>query len=164
MSDVSMTPLPAAKDVRDALEGLLGREVDVNVGDPFSGDPQVGVTYAVYVDDRLRTRAVAVADLAFSAYAGAAIGLIPAGGAEVAVEERDLAPMLQENLYEVLNVCASLLNAEGHPHVKLLDVHHVGSVPPADVVGFAGVLGRRLDLDVKIDLYGPGRLSVVCVG
>lgn len=164
MSDTTMTPLPAPKDVRDTLEGLLGRDVDVAAGDPFAGDPRAGATYAVYVDDHLRTRAVAVADLPFSAYAGAAIGLVPVGGAELAVEERELSPMLQENLYEVLNICASLLNAAGHPHVKLYAVHHVGETPPADVAAFATVTGRRLDLDTKIALYGTGKLSIVCVG
>ena len=164
MSDLSMTPLPNPKDVREALEGLLGRDVDVAIGDPFSGDARDGSTYAVYVDDRLRTVAVAVADLGFSAYAGAAIGLVPVGGAELAVEERELSPMLQENLYEVLNVCAALLNAEGHPHVKLYAVHHVGQTPPTDVPGFAAVTGRRLDLHMKIAMYGAGKLSIVCVG
>lgn len=163
MSVSETTLLPAAKDVKDVLAGLLGRDVEVNVGDPFAGDQREGATYAVYVDDQLRTRAVAVADLAFSAHAGAAIGLVPVGGAEVAIEERDLSPMLQENLAEVLNVCASLFNADGYPHVKLYGVHHVGEAVPTDVAGLAAVTGRRIDLDVSIASYGAGKLSLVCI-
>ena len=37
----------------------------------------------------------------------------------------------QENLYEVLNICAALYNVEGAAHMKLHQVHHVGtSVAP----------------------------------
>lgn len=158
-----MTHLPGIKDVKDALEGLLGRDVDTNHGDPFAGEPKALTTYAVFVDDRLGTRAVAVADLPFSAFASAAIGLVPLGGAEIAIEESDLSPMLQENLYEVLNVLASVFNVDGAPHVKLYAVHHVGQAVPGDVAGYAAMLGRRLDLELKIASYGAGRLSFVCV-
>lgn len=159
----TMTRLPAVKDVKDALEGLLGRDVDTNHGDPFSGDQRAGATYAIFVDDRLGTRAVAVADLPFSAYAGAAIGLVPVGGAEVALEDKELSPMLQENLYEVLNVLASVFNADGAPHVKLHSVHHVGETVPTDAIAYANTLGRRLDLELKVASYGAGRLSIICV-
>lgn len=159
------TAVPTPKAVRDLLQGLLGRDVDVSVADPFAPGPGEGATLAVYVDGSLRARAVTVADLPFSAYAGAAIGLVPAAGAELAIEERELTPMLQENLYEVLNVCAALLNDEGLPHLKLHAVYPAGGTSaPSDVVAFAGVLGQRLDLVATVASYGTGRLSVVCLG
>ena len=72
---------------------------------------------------------------------------------------------VQENLYEVLNVLASLFNAEGLPHVKLHDAFYPGAAPaPSDVRAYACVLGRRLDLVVDIGGYGSGRFSLVCVG
>jgi hypothetical protein len=116
-------------DAREMISGLLGREVTVQMTDAFVGDEGAGATYAVYQDDQGRTRAVAVMDLAMSAYAGAAIGLLPVGAAEVAIEERDLSPVMQENLGEVLNVLAALLNAPDCPHVKLTSVTHVGRTP-----------------------------------
>lgn len=159
------TAVPSPKAVRDLLEGLLGRDVEVAVADPFAPGPGEGATLGVYVDGSLRARAVTVADLHLSAYAGAAIGLVPVVGAEVAIEERELTPVLQENLYEVLNVCAALLNDEGLPHLKLHAVYPAGGAPaPSDVVAFAGVLGQRLDLVVTVASYGTGRLSVVCLG
>lgn len=159
------TAVPSPKTVRDLLEGLLGRDVEVAVADPYAPEPGEVATLAVYVDGSLRARAVAVADLPFSAYAGAAIGLLPAAGAELAIEERELTPMLQENLYEVLNVCAALLNDEGLPHLKLHAVYPAGGASaPSDVVAFAGVLGQRLDLVATVASYGTGRLSVVCLG
>ncbi|MBO9520199.1 MAG: hypothetical protein J7518_01575 [Nocardioidaceae bacterium] len=164
MSEMAtMTREPSPKDVLDLLEGLLGRDVTVDLTSPYSPEPGDRAAHAVYVDDRLTVRAVAVCDLAFSAYAGAAIGLVPPGGAQDAVAERLLTPSMEENLYEVLNVCAALLNAEGHPHVKLYAMHSPMTAPPQDVAAMGQVLGRRLDLSVTIAGYGQGRLSIVGV-
>lgn len=158
---VTETPIPPAKPVRDLLEDLLGRDVDVRPGAPLSPEHDRSTTVAVYVDDALQLRLVGVADLAFSAYAGAAIGLVPAGAAQAAVEDRLLPSNIQDNLYEVLNICAALLNAEGLPHVKLHTVHFPGATPPHQVLSVACTLGRRLDLEVDIAGYGTGRFSLV---
>jgi len=156
------TPVPSPYDVRDVLGGLFGHDPEVRLTDPYA--PQSGrTTYAVYVDDRLRTRAVAVADLAWSAYAGAAIALLPPATAERAVTDGVLGEMLAENLHEVLNVCAGVLNGDELPHIRLHAVYAVGTTPPTDVAAFACVPGHRLDLSVRVARYGTGRLSVVCL-
>ena len=155
------TPIPPAKPVRDLLEDLLGRDVDVRPGEPLSPDDDRSTTLAVYVDDALGLQVVAVADIGFAAYAGAAIGLVPAGAARGAVADRSLPSNIEENLYEVLNICAALLNAEGVPHVRLHTVHYPGSTPPPQPLSVACTLGRRLDLVVDIAGYGTGRFSLV---
>jgi CheY-like chemotaxis protein len=154
--------VPTPFEVRDALTTLLSRDVEVDAGDPFSGE-DARTTYAVYVDDRLAARVVAVADVGFSAHAGAAVGLVPAPLAASTVRRGTLPDLLAENLDEVLNVCAAALNGPGRPHLRLWAVHHAGEDAPPDVVGFAAVPGRRLDLLVTIPSYGEGRLSFVAV-
>ncbi len=146
------------------LGDLLGRGVEVSLGLPYAPQPGEPGTLGVYVDDATIVRAVMVADLPFSAYAGAAIGLVPLPGAEEAIEQRVLPQSLEENLYEVLNICASLLNAEGLPHLRLYQMYAPGNLPPAEVSGCARILGGRLDLSVDIAGYGKGRLSVVVLG
>jgi hypothetical protein len=96
-----------------------------------------------------------------TAYAGAAIGLIPAGGAQDAVKERSLPPMLTDNLGEVLNVLAALFNAEGAPHLKLYASYPPGTDAPPDVIALGKAIGNRLDLAVDIPGYGAGTLSLV---
>jgi hypothetical protein len=156
--------VPAPKPVRDMLTELLGRNVEVTVGAPYA--PRLGEsgTLAVYVDDATIVRAVMVADLPLSAYAGAAIGLVPVAGAEEAIELKLLPQSLEENLYEVLNISASLLNAEGLPHLRLYQMYAPGNLPPAEVSACARIMGGRLDLTVEIAGYGRGRLSVVVLG
>jgi hypothetical protein len=163
-TDTLTSPLPGAKDVRDLLEGMLGRDVELTTGGAMV-DPGAdsGAQVGVYVDRNLGLRAIVVADLPLAARAGAAIALMPAGAAEVAIEEGQLSPALYENAYEILNVTASLFNAEGAPHVKLDACYAPGEALPADVAQWVLAYVRRLDLDVDVKGYGPGRLSVLAL-
>ena len=153
--------LPLPKQVRDLLTELLGRDVELGPAAPFAPGPKTPASVAVYVDDALRITALIACDLPFSAYAGAAIGLVPAGGAEAAVEEGALTETLAENLYEVLNIAASMFNVAGADHLKLHALHPAG--PPLDPQLRISTLtlGRREDLAVSIGGYGDGLLSVV---
>ncbi len=153
--------LPQPKQVRDLLADLLGREVTLSPSAPFAPGPDTPASVAVYVDDQLHIRALISCDLTFSAHAGAAIGLVPVGGAEAAVEDGKLTDTLAENLYEVLNIAASMFNVAGADHLKLHALHPAG--PPLDPQVRIGTLtlGRREDLTVEIAGYGTGALSVV---
>jgi ABC-type transporter lipoprotein component MlaA len=71
--------------------------------------------------------------------------------------------MLSENLREVLNVAASLLDVDGASSLRLHAVYPLGAGAPTDVVAYAGTLGRRLDLVTTIASYGVGRFSMVYV-
>ena len=158
-----MAHTPAPMAVRNLLEELLDRTVEVAPGSPWAPVRGEVGTFALYVDDSLVVRSVAVCDLGFSAYAGAAIGLLPAPVAMEAVASEELPTPVAENLSEVLNVCAALQNVDGAPHMKLHSVHHIGPPVPPEVAALGGVLGQRLDLTVSIAGYGEGRLSFVGV-
>ena len=158
---MTSTLIPDPKAVRDLLGDLLGRKVEVAAAPPYQPSVDDGASFAVYVDDNLRTHAVAAVDLELSAFMCAAIGLIPLVGAEAAIEDQRLSGMLAENLYEVLNIWAALLNAEGWPHVKLHAAYPSGTVPPSDVPVQAQAWGNRLDLTVSVTGYGSGRMSIV---
>ena len=123
--------LPQPKQVRDLLADLLGRDVTLSPTTPFAPGPDTPASVAVYVDDQLRICALIACDLTFSAHAGAAIGLVPVGGAEAAIEDGKLTDTLGENLYEVLNIAASMFNVPGADH--LMEV-------PTDPVRSAAIL------------------------
>ena len=93
-----MANLPPVKLIKDVLDGLLGRDVEIAPSDPMTTVDTVGGVLAVYVDDGNALRAVAGWDLPAAAHVGAAVGLVPRGGAEAAVEERYLRGNLLENL------------------------------------------------------------------
>ena len=154
-------PLPAPYQVRRLLEDLLGREVDVEPGPPWSPTTPDEGTIALFVDDDVVVRTVAGLDPRLSAYAAASIGLVPAITARFAAGDGALPDDLQENLHEVLNVLAVVLNSGDGPHVRLYSVHHLGGDATPQVLSLGGVLGHRVDLVVRLAGYGAGRLGLV---
>jgi hypothetical protein len=161
---MSQTPLAAAKDVRELYEGLLGRDIDVVTGGGMV-DPaeEFGAAVGVYVDNMLRLTALVILDIELAARMGAAIGLIPSRAAEEAINHGLLPDNLLENASEILNITASLFNAEGAPHVKLDTVYAPGDPIPADVAQWVLAYVRRTDLDMDIAGYGSGRFSLLVV-
>ncbi len=156
------TAIPTLKDIKETLSGLLDREIEVSAGAPspsLGGDSNSLV--ALYVDDNLRSVAVIVADFPLSARVGAAIGLVPAGGADAALEDNVLPANLRENAAEVLNVLAALFNRDGAPHLRLYSVTGPGDQMRSDVKALAVKAAPREDILVDVARYGQGVLSVV---
>jgi hypothetical protein len=154
-------PLPAAKDVREMLEGLVGRSVVVSPGAPVTPAPDRPVSVAIYVDPHMAINALCLMDLGASAYTGGALALLPPGGCQDAVEEDgELTGMLVEALHEVVNVLSALFNIPGAPHSKLHKLYAPGDALPGDVEGMLAGF-NRLDLALEIQGYGKGAVSFV---
>ncbi|HEY0118143.1 MAG TPA: hypothetical protein VGC04_05125 [Cellulomonas sp.] len=156
------TPLPVAQEVRELVEGLLGRTVEArpaHLGVDLKQNRENLV--GTYVTDGGYVAALVLVDLAAAARLGAALGLAPRSAADDAVKSGLLPVQLGDNVAEVLNVAASLFNADGAPHLRLLSVYG-GDVPaPADVAQWARSFAPRVDLELDISGYGTGGWSVV---
>ena len=161
MTAAGTVPLPAAKDVRDMLTGLVGKPVNVTPGAPVTPTADRPVAVAVYVDPNMSVNALALMDLGASAYIGGALALLPPGGCQDAVEEDgELSSMLVEALHEVVNVLSALFNVPGAPHSKLHKLYAPGDDLPGDIEGMLANF-NRIDLAVDIQGYGKGALSLV---
>lgn len=160
------TQLPSPKDVRDMLEELLGKDITVGDGPPPSAAEVQKAAVAVYVDDTNQVAGVGGMDLPLASWVGAAIGLIPKGGAEACIEDGELSKLVGENVREVTNVMAALLNREGAPHLRLEkeSCYLPGTPAPADVQARLVALGARLDLAVTVAGYGSGKLWISLAG
>ena len=153
--------LPAAKDVKDMLTGLVGKPVSVAPGAPVTPTPDAPVAVAVYVDPGMAVNALCVMDLAAAAYTGGALALLPPGGCQDAVEEDgELSGMQAEALHEVVNVLSALFNIPGAPHSKLHKLHVPGEDLPGDIAGMLAAFNRE-DLTIEIPGYGKGGISFV---
>jgi hypothetical protein len=153
--------LPAAKDIKDMLSGLVGKPVAVNPGPPVTPTEKSPVSVAVYVDPGMAINALCVMDLAASAYTAGALALLPPGGCQDAVEEdRELTSLLVEALHEVVNVLSALFNVPGAPHSKLHKLYAPGEDLPGDVAGMLANF-NRIDLALEVPGYGKGGLSLV---
>ena len=160
---MSVTLLPASKDVRDMLSGLVGKPVTVSPGAPVTPEPLRPVTVAIYTAPDLSVNALCVMDLAASAYTAGALALLPPGGCQDSVEEdKELSPMQLEALHEVVNVLSALFNTPGAPHSKLNKLVKDGEDVPGDVAGLLASF-NRLDLEIEVPGYGKGALSLVVI-
>lgn len=153
--------LPHPKDVRDLFEGLLGRDVEVGPGDPVVPSETTFAGVGLYVEDNLSLSGAVAADLSLTAYAGAALGLVPVDSANDQIRARSLMGQTWENFAELLNIGVSMFNQDGSPHVRLYSTHEPGELPQADVLDLLRGLGRRIDLTVSIAGYGRGTISIV---
>jgi hypothetical protein len=158
MSDTAV--IPGVLAVRTLFEDLLGRDVNVSLGEPLTASDLPTAVIAVFVDSTQQLAAVIGMQLALAANAGAALGLMPPGAAEDAIADKGLTPTIAENVGELCNVLTSLLNREGAPHLKLRTVIYPGMPLPADVRAHLLALGRRLDLMIEVARYGKGTLSL----
>ncbi len=156
------TAMPSLKSVKDLLTGLVGRDVDVATGaEPVAVGGSPGSVIGLYVDDGLDARAAVVADFALAAYLGAVLGLVPAGGAEAAIEDGELPTSLFENVHEALNIMASLFNVEDAPHLRLYSASKPDEVLRPDVRELALRPAPREDITVHVSRYGQGAMSIV---
>jgi len=158
------TPLAAAKDVKDLLNSLVGREVEVyasgKMQEPTVGD---GNLIGVYVDNRMALSGLVLLDVPLAAFLGAALGLVPVKLAQQAANHGGLPDNLLENASEVLNVMSALFNAEDAPHVRLQTVYEPGHPLPADVARWVPAFVPRCDLEIDVAGYGRGGFSLLVV-
>ena len=154
--------LPDRKQIKDLFEGLLGR--DVAIGDasaPLTPDVRPSPAFAVYVDDSGRMSAVAMMEFSLVAFTGASLALIPAGGAEAAIEDKVMPTNLMENTAEVLNVLAAPLGDASGVHQRLERTYTPEDALPPELAAVAATIGAREDVSIEIAGYGSGRLAVV---
>jgi hypothetical protein len=159
MNTMVQSPLPSRHAVRSVIEGLVGRDVDISDGVPVPSKTTNVV--AAYVGDKLALQAVCIIDIEAAARLGGALALVPRGGVDDAIQERELSPNLRDNCYEVLNVLASVFNVANAPHVRLYEMYGPNQGVPGDVAAVAGIAGSRMDTSLKIAGYGDGLMSIV---
>jgi len=154
--------LPPNKDIRDLLEGMLGRDVALEPSaTTLSSSDTVGSLVATYCDDDGRTRAVLGWSVEAGAQVGAAIGLIPAPLAKEMAAEQFLRLDIADNLAEVSNVMAALFDLPGNPHVRMKDRYCPAASAPPELTSFLYSNPDRVDLDITVKGYGSGKFALV---
>lgn len=105
-------PVPIKEDVRDLLVDLLGRGASV---DKLKGSPLLDpALIAEFVTDESELGALCAVDAEFALRCGAALAMVPSTVVDEAIRKGELPPELVENVQEVANILAQLL--DGPPH------------------------------------------------
>lgn len=106
---------------------------------------------AIYIDDKGETVATCACALPTAAALGCALSMIPPGGAEGMVEDKELSGMASDNLYEVMNILSSLLMSDKTSHLKLAKVEQGGDAR------FTGGEGEEA-YSLELGAYGSGEV------
>lgn len=160
---MSATPLPSAKQIRDLFEMLLGRTVEVSPDyEILKPDEEFGCCVAFFNDAMNNVCAACIMDLDLCAYAGAALQLIPAAGAQDEINNGTLADSYIENVYEILNIFSGLLNKDDAPHVTIGLMYTPGEELPGNEYKMVTSYVERRDSILDIEGYGKGRFGVMC--
>jgi hypothetical protein len=151
--------LPALKDVAQTLTALMGRHAAVSVSKtpyrPAKSERVLVVTYRG-LDGTLG--AVCLADLAFAAYAGAALAMFPLPRAQESLRAGKLDEQLEENFHEVMNVISTILT-RGDARERLDAVSAGVARLSAEATALLERPRARLDLEVEINGYANGKLT-----
>ena len=154
-------PIPIQEGVRALLGDLLGRGIAVERAAPPDYEADEIVVVGDYVNDTGDVATAIVVDHEFACLAGAALVSMPATAARDNIRRAVLPDNVLENVHEVLNVAAQLMQMTGSPHVRLRTVTVLPGDLPADTGALVSRPTSRRDFVADIEGYGAGRISVL---
>jgi len=139
---------PDAAQFTDMLQMFVGPAAEAQDADSVASSDFSHT--AVYINQDGETVATCAVALPTAAALGCSLSMIPPGGAECMVEDKELSEMATDNLYEVMNILSSLLMSDSTSHLKLAKV-----VPGSDA-RIEGESEKAYSLD--LGAYGKGEL------
>jgi len=149
--------LPKLEEVQELVYGLVGQKVTLTRGGKIRSNQ--GGTVAIYVDDQDEMAAFMISDIAFAAYCGAALAMVPPRDAHQVVLAQELDDNLRENYQEIVNVAASLFCNNG-PHVRLKEMLPLSRELPDDVISALRRPVARMTIRAEIEGFGQGQIAL----
>ena len=152
--------LPNDRETLGVLSMLYGDDIKV-AADEDALALEDSKLYGLYVDGEGTPVGVCLCDTHFAAYAGAALSMLPPGGAEDAADTGDISATMKENVYEVMNICSRLLMSDDTPHLKLENMYNDVAELSEEAVEMIKSAEAGSHFDIDIPNYGKGKLSLV---
>jgi hypothetical protein len=150
--------LPPVK-IASLLKELFGRSVDFDTAPPPDLSDSAPQWAAGYGTSEGGLMVVCVCDLAFAAFAGAALSMIPAPTAKEGIKTKKLEPAILDNLHEIFNIFGQLFRGRMMDTVTLREVSLLSDLSPV-AKALLGKPASQVNLEFSIDGYGNGKLSL----
>lgn len=149
--------LPDTESVYEMLNLLLGDDMTVEYRKmPVPTDKGYA---AIYVNKENEPKAICVCDIAFAAFSGGAMTMMPPNSCKDAVDDEELSEMLVQNLYEVMNICTRLVIDDETPHLRLTELKPAAEVQ--DIIETLLAEDNRGDYIIDIPKYGKGLMTFI---
>ena len=152
--------VPEILELGQQIGTLVGRTASVSESEGRNRfEKSCHVAYYVTREDALA--GFCVVDLPLAAFLGAALAMMPSETAKEEINSGELGEDLLDAYYEVANIMAALLCADGSPHVRLLGIDDAGMPFESAVLSTIKDPCRRIDIQVAVDEYGSGALTIL---
>ncbi len=157
----SACTVPESVAISSVLTALFGRDVEVEEANKLDLVKLKGII-ATYRDADRALGAFVAADLAAAGGIAAALSLFPPRVVNEAVQAGALPDSLAENLREVLNVGKRWFDSSDRG-LELAEILSAPGGVTGELRPYLANPAARLDVEVMIRGYAPGRLTIVSV-
>lgn len=150
--------MPTSESTSDLLKMLYGNELsssDCNV------DEVASYQVATFVDDGNNVVAAIACDIKFVVYSGAALSMIPSGGADDMVSTKKATDAVLDNFHEVMNICSKLFMTDTSAHLRLGKIIDASEAADSVSVQALESLATKAGFDVEIPEYGNGKMVAI---
>jgi len=156
-------PMPTAVIVQNLIADLLDKKIAVQKCEPLEIKPLPVVAVAAYEADKddNKLAALCICNMEFASRIAAALTMIPENIATESIKNGKLADVLDENFLEVMNVATTLFYNASSPHVKFKTLYFSNEELPREVLRLVRRPAGRIDLEINIERYGPGMISLM---
>ena len=149
--------IPSKAELKDML-GMLFTNLEVQGCDPITLDTD-DLSFGLYLDDDDNPVTLVVCDLAFCAYMGSSMTMLPPPVAADVIKSGKLEDMMIGNIKEVMNIVSRLFMLRGGAHLRFATLHSVNEGLPDSVSGLLGNIDQQAFFDVEIPRYGAGKVG-----
>ncbi len=153
--------LPGVAAVADIFSMLLPKDVSSKKGKPVNPGPKNKTVVVLYGADDGTTEVVCMCDIKLAAAAGASLTMLPAGNVDDAVKAGGIESHLTGNVHEVFNVLGSLFVGDKPGSGSIRELQASANALPEDVASLVKSSKVRVDVELNVDGYGGGSLSLV---
>jgi len=150
---------PSKAELKDML-GMLFTNLDVQDCDPVALDAS-DLFFGLYLDDSDKPVTLVVCDLAFAAYMGSSMTMLPPPVAADVIKSGKLEDMMVGNLKEVMNIVSRLFMLRGGAHLRFATLHPATEALPEPVSGLMADIEKQVFFDVEVPRYGSGKVGFV---
>jgi|GEM_PF-4791404 len=153
-------PMPLPADIAKFYHGLLGKKTEVKKAtQALQILPKPPVVIGYYIDDQTQIVGLILGDFAFACFSGSALALVPPKVASDALKSGEPNDGILENVHEVMNVSAALINNMGAKHLKLNGITLSNKEIQEKAQTIIAKPAARADFDVNIDGYGACKMA-----
>lgn len=159
---MKMEQLPDPETLNQLFGDLLDLKTEVFKGKPVplkAGDDPVVV--ASYITGEEKVKCLCLCDISAANRMGSALTMIPVDIANKSINDHTISDDIIDNIREIMNIVTTFLNVPELPHFKLKEVLSSKQELPEEITALAGDPGLRLDLEINLQNYGQGYMSIL---